>query len=94
MGATYSSTADALVASQQVSCLKFVLRSLRQQRCWEVPGLSLRAPVRSVTAAAVTLLRTGGSASEARNVLWYRAHKLENEVDFGATSIVRDFGAR
>ena len=24
---------------------------------------------------------TGGSASEARNILWYRAHKLENEVD-------------
>ena len=78
--ATHSSTADALVASQQVSCLKFVLRSLGSA------GLSLRAPVRSVISCS-DASGIGGSASEARNVLWYRAHKLENEVDLARTAL-------
>ena len=66
--------------------LKFVLRSLRQQRCWRGAGISLRAPVRSVIRCG-DASEIGGSASKARNILWYRAHKLENAVDLARAAL-------
>ena len=88
--ATCSSTGDALVASQQVICPQVRLEILAAAALLGSPGISLRAPVRSVISCS-DASGTGGSASEARNVLWYRAHKLENEVDFGKSSTVKRF---